>query len=132
MLAYFFELEDRSLVQKISQPFLTVHLLPYWKKGKRFTRKFWENPDANDPDVTAAFRKRNEAPRMLLRRNEISLKQKYEKKKQMKDETVNFVVTKLLPQTWKREVVKQSLDLIHDAKFDRQYEAMLKEKNIQS
>ena len=74
LLAYFFELEDKALVQKISQPFLTVHLLPYWKKGKRFTRKFWENPDANDPDVTAAFRKRNEAPKMQLRRNEISLK----------------------------------------------------------
>ena len=50
----------------------------------------------------------------------------------MYDETVNFVVAKLLPQTWKREATKQSLDMIHDAKFDRQYEAMLKEKNIQS
>ena len=50
----------------------------------------------------------------------------------MKEETVTFVVAKLLPQTWKREAVKQSRDLIHDAKFDRHYEAMLKEKNIQS
>ena len=41
-----------------------MHLLPYWKRGKRFTRKFWENPDANDPDVTAAFRKRKEDSRM--------------------------------------------------------------------
>ena len=81
LLAIFFELRDKALVQKISQPFLTVHLLPYWKKGKRFTRKFWENPDANDPDVTAAFRKRNEAPKMQLRRNEISLKQKFDRKR---------------------------------------------------
>ena len=51
---------DQALVQKISMPFLTQHLLPYWKQGKRFTRKFWENPDANAPDVTAAFRKRPE------------------------------------------------------------------------
>ena len=48
----------------------------------------------------------------------------------MKDETVKFVVAKLLPQTWEREATKQSLDKIHDAQFDRMYEAMLKEKGL--
>jgi hypothetical protein len=48
----------------------------------------------------------------------------------MKEETVKYVVTKLLPNTWKREADKQALDLIHDEIFDRKYEAMLKEKNI--
>ena len=74
ILGFFFNLKDQALVQKITEPFLTMHLLPYWKKGKRFTRKFWENPDANDPDVTAAFRKRKEDCRMQLRRNEQCLK----------------------------------------------------------
>ena len=82
-------------------------MLPYWKQGKRFTRKFWENPDANDPDVTAAFRKRTDTSnKMQLRRNEQSLKQKLDRKRQMKEETVKFVVAKLLPGTWKREATK--------------------------
>ena len=81
LLALFFDLADQSLLDKVSKPFLTVHLLPYWKVGKRFTRKFWENPDANDPDVTAAFRKRNEAPKMQLRRNEQCLMQKLDRKR---------------------------------------------------
>ena len=78
-------------------PFLTQHLLPYWKQGKRFTRKFWENPDANDPDVTAAFRKRPEVTPMTLRKKEKDEKQKLQKKRDIKDETVNFVIAKLLP-----------------------------------
>ena len=48
----------------------------------------------------------------------------------MKEETVKYVVTKLLPSTWQREATKQALDRIHDQMFDRQYEAMLKEKNL--
>ena len=56
----FKQLADHALMKKLTQPFLEAHLLPYWKKGKRFTRKFWENPDANDPDDKAAFKKRTE------------------------------------------------------------------------
>lgn len=48
----------------------------------------------------------------------------------MREETVKYVVTKLLPSTWKREATKQALDRVHDYKFDRMYEAMLKEKSI--
>ena len=43
---------------------------------------------------------------------------------------MNFVLAKLLPQTWKREATKQSLDLIHDAQFDRMYEAMCQQNNV--
>jgi len=58
------------------------HLISYWKETKRFTRKFWENPDANDPDVTAAFRKRFDAlPKMNLRPKEYVLRLKLQKKK---------------------------------------------------
>jgi len=48
----------------------------------------------------------------------------------MKEETVKFVVARLLPGTWMREATKQAVDRVHDAKFDRQYEAMMKEKNL--
>ena len=121
---------DQSLVKKIDEQFLVQYLLPYYQKNKRFTRKFWENPDANDLDVTAAFRKRKEDNRMQLRRNDQCLKLKLEKRRHMKDETVNFVLAKLLPQTWKREATKQSLDLIRDAQFDRQYEAMCQANGV--
>ena len=67
MLEHFYDLADPGLA-KLPKTILKAHLLPYWKEGKRFTRKFWENPDANDPDVTAAFRKRLDAqPKMTLR-----------------------------------------------------------------
>jgi len=75
MLRHFFELADPAIARKVSEQFLTAHLIPYWKEGKRFTRKFWENPDANDPDVTAAFRKRLDAqPNMTLRKKEVVLR----------------------------------------------------------
>lgn len=48
----------------------------------------------------------------------------------MKDETVKFVVAKLLPGTWKRESTKQVLDRIHDRTFEENYLAMLKGKNL--
>lgn len=48
----------------------------------------------------------------------------------MKDETVKYVVVKLLPGVWKREAIKQSLDRLHDNAFERQYEAMMKEKGL--
>ena len=48
----------------------------------------------------------------------------------MKEETINFVLAKLLPQTWKREATKQSLDMIHDSKFDQMYQNMCQEKNV--
>ena len=107
MLKHFFLVISPALSKKVPQKLLTSLLLPYWKQGKRFTRKLWENPDTNDPDMTAAFRKRNEPPKkMETRRNEQTLKQKLFRKRQMKEETVKFVVAKLLPQTWEREATK--------------------------
>ena len=77
MLKHFFLVVSPALSKKVPQKLLTSLLLPYWKQGKRFTRKLWENPDTNDPDMTAAFRKRNEPPKkMETRRNEQTLKQK--------------------------------------------------------
>ncbi len=67
---------------------------------------------------------------MTLRIKESVLKTKLQRKCSMKQETVKYIVTKLLPSTWKREADKQVNDYIHDEIFDRKYEAMLKEKNI--
>ena len=128
---HFYELAEPTLREKIGQQFLIGHLLPYWKKGQRFTRKFWENPDALDPDVTAAFRKRNDPPKMQLRRNEQTLKQKFDRKRQMKEDTVKHVVAQLLPNVWRREATKQALDRVHDSIFERKYEAMLQEHKLQ-
>lgn len=54
---------------KINPIFLQKELIRYYRLGKRchFTRKFWENPDANDPDLKAAFKKRNDNTKMVLR-----------------------------------------------------------------
>ncbi len=71
MVEEFYRRGDPILREKISQEFLIQYLLSHWRRGgKRVTRKFWENPDANDMDVSAAFKKRNEPPKMQLRRNE--------------------------------------------------------------
>lgn len=82
MLRHFVEHADQSIIAKLQKQFLTAHLIPYWKLGKRFTRKFWENPDSNDPDVTAAFRKRlDQQPNMQLRRKDAVLRNKLKQKK---------------------------------------------------
>ena len=39
------------------------------------------------------------------------------------------IVRDLIPDVWKREATKQSLDKIHDMSFDLRYEALMKEKN---
>ena len=69
---------------------------------------------------------------MQLRRNEQTLKQKLDRKRQMKDETVKYQIAQLLPKTWQREATKQSLDKIHDEQFELAYQAMLKENNIEN
>ena len=82
LLKHFYAEADEDLTAKINQQFFLVHLVPYWKRNKRFTRKFWENPDSNDPDASAAFRKRQDPNiKMQLRRNEYALKKKLQRKK---------------------------------------------------
>ena len=39
------------------------------------------------------------------------------------------IIRDLIPDVWKREATKQSLDKIHDMQFDLKYEALMKEKN---
>ena len=103
---------DESLGHKINPVFLKNKLIRYYNFGKRcyFIRKFWENPDANDPDSKAAFKKRNENTKMELRKSQNVIKKKQQKKKVVKEKTVEYVLANLLPQIFNREAVKQSLD----------------------
>ena len=66
---------------------------------------------------------------MQLRQVQKTLRQKLTRKTEVRDETVNNIVRDLIPDVWKREATKQSLDKIHDMSFDLKYEALLKEKN---
>ena len=65
--------EDKALREKLHRALITRQLIPYWKSGRDkrkrvcFIRKFWENPDSNDADATAAFKKRNDHNKMQLR-----------------------------------------------------------------
>lgn len=70
------------LKKKLNRTVIARVLIPYWKKGRgekkrvAFIRKFWENPDSNDGDATAAFKKRNDHNKMQLRQVQKTLKQK--------------------------------------------------------
>ena len=66
---------------------------------------------------------------MQLRQVQKTLRQKLTRKTEVIDETVNNIVRDLIPDVWKREATKQSLDKIHDMSFDLKYEALMKEKN---
>jgi hypothetical protein len=49
-------------------------------------------------------------------------KKKLESGYRAKTETLNYVLLELLPGVFRRESIKQSLDKIHDQKFDLAYE----------
>ena len=56
---------EPNLLKKLpSSAFIVERMIPHWKKTARQTRKFWENPDYDDPDNRAAFRKRFDQPKM--------------------------------------------------------------------
>ena len=66
---------------------------------------------------------------MQLRQVQKTLRQKLTRKTEVRDETVINIVRDLIPDVWRREATKQSLDKIHDMSFDLKYEALKKEKN---
>jgi hypothetical protein len=90
-------------------------------------RKFWENPDSNEPDLSAAFRKRTAQEKIKTRpRIEIHEK-KLKKGEKVRDQTIKFVLQEILPEMWSRETHKQTIERISDTKFDMQYEQMCTE-----
>ena len=81
LLDNFYVFGDDSVREKLNnRTFVARCLIPYWKQGRdrkkrvAFTRKFWENPDSNDSDTTAASKKRNDHNRMQLRQVPKALK----------------------------------------------------------
>ena len=61
---------DEALQKKLNRQVFSRLLIPYWNLGRgtkkrvAFIRKFWENPDANDPCPHTAFKKRIDNSRM--------------------------------------------------------------------
>jgi len=49
-------------------------------------------------------------------------KKKFDSGYRAMNETINYVLLDLLPTLFRREATKQSLDKIHDAKFDLAYQ----------
>ena len=103
---------EQHLREKLNRTIISRYLIPYWKQGRdrkkrvAFVRKFWENPDSNDSDATAAFKKRNDHNKMQLRQVQKTLKMKLTLKTDVRDETVINVVRDLIPDVWKREAIK--------------------------
>jgi hypothetical protein len=68
----FFEHCD-EILKNIKRPIIENIVLNFWKKHRIeqkwhvFLRKFWENPDYNEPDYTVAFRKRSEKEKIKTR-----------------------------------------------------------------
>jgi hypothetical protein len=132
----FYEFASPEIRDRIGRPVLELIISKYWrpekteKKWHTFLRKFWENPDSNDPDITAPFRKRTEQGKMKTRPKMKVHQDRLDRGKKAKRDTIDFVLNDLLPAVFSREAQKQSLAKIHDAKFDLQYEAMCKERGL--
>lgn len=84
----------------------------FWKKQRIdqkwhvFCRKFWENPDYNEPDLSAAFRKRSEKEKIKTRPKPEILLKKFWKGEKARDQTIKYVLKDLLPNLWQREANK--------------------------
>ena len=49
----------------------------------------------------------------------------------MRKETLENIIRDLIPDVWKREATKMTLDKIHDTQFDLKYEELMKSKGMQ-
>jgi hypothetical protein len=68
-----------------------------------FNRKFWENPDYNEPDLSAAFRKKSEKEKIKTRPKLEIQKKKLQSGEKARDQTILFVLKDILPQVFMRE-----------------------------
>lgn len=63
----------KSKFKAIPPPVIQKIITDYWKNRKieqkwhAFYRKFWQNPDYNEPDPTAAYRKISEKDKIKTR-----------------------------------------------------------------
>lgn len=133
---HFYEFASEETKQRVSPAVLELVINKYWrpmrseKKWHTFMRKFWENPDYNDPDITVAFRKRSEKEKIKTRPKLKIHQDRLIKGEKVKEQTIKVVLNRLIPDLFAREAQKQSLAKINDAKFDLEFKALLKEKGI--
>ena len=108
----FYNYADQPLREKVNKPVLEHIITHYWRKRKSekkwhtFMRTFWENPDFNEPDLTAAFRKRSEKEKIKTRPKVKIHQEKLQKGEKAKEQTVKFVIMEILPQLFTREAQK--------------------------
>lgn len=62
-----------------------------------FLRMFWETPDYNEPDISAAFRKKQEQQKIKTRPKIEMHRKKLQQGEKARDQTINFVLKDLLP-----------------------------------
>jgi hypothetical protein len=129
---------DENLLRILKKPAMELIIAQYWKKRRIdqkyhvFNRKFWENPDYNEPDLSAAYRKKSEKERIKLRPKVEIHKKKLSNGERARDNTIKFALEDLLPSLFMREAQKQAIDRVKNSKFDLQYEAMCKERGVVS
>ena len=127
---------NASLLEKISSPTVMLLLVRYWKRvreGKQrgsCIRKFWINPDWNDPHEYYAFRKdKPDKKQKSLRPNQRKQEKQRKRTIEVRDQTVKYLIQDLIPNLWNREATKESLDKIHDYTFDLKYEERKRQRN---
>jgi hypothetical protein len=117
---YFLQHADEDLLRKLKKPQIEYLIAQYWKKRRIeqkwhvFNRKFWENPDYNEPDLSAAFRKKSEKEKIKTRPKLEIHKKKLQNGERARDQTVQYVLEDLLPSLFQREAQKQAIDRIRN------------------
>ena len=115
---------DESLIKAVKKTTIEQIITQYWKKRRIeqkyhvFNRKFWENPDFNEPDLSAAYRKKSEKERIKLRPKVEIHKKKLLNGERARDNTIRFALEDLLPSLFMREAQKQAIDRVRNQKFD--------------
>jgi hypothetical protein len=115
---------DEFLIKAVKKTTIEQIITQYWKKRRIeqkyhvFNRKFWENPDFNEPDLSAAYRKKSEKERIKLRPKVEIHKKKLLNGERARDNTIRFALEDLLPSLFMREAQKQAIDRVRNQKFD--------------
>ena len=94
---------DENILRTIKKQIIDHIITHYWKKRRIdqkyhvFIRKFWENPDYNEPDLSAAFRKKSEKEKIKTRPKLEIHKKKLQTGERARDNTVKYILEDLIP-----------------------------------
>jgi len=128
---------DAKVYEKLTKAGSEKQVIEYWKERRTeqnwhtFMRMFWETPDYNEPDISAAFRKKQEQQKVKTRPKIEMHRKKLQLGEKARDQTINFVLKDLLHGVFLREATKQAMDRVHNHKFDIEYEEFCKKQGLQ-